>query len=206
MQTVLEHLGVAVAAITGVLAARGKQVDLFGVLVLAIVTAFGGGTIRDLALGVRPVFWVSDSSFIVTATAAALVTFLLARGRRLGSGTVLLVADACALAFFTMVGTQKALHYETSPYIAVTMGVITGVAGGMMRDVLVDRIPLVFGKEIYLYATAALAGAVVFVGLERLSAGSWWNMPIGTIVALVLRLAGIRWRLTLPLFEDPRQE
>jgi uncharacterized membrane protein YeiH len=205
MQTVLEHLGVAVAAITGVLAARGKRVDLFGVLVLAIVTAFGGGTIRDLALGVRPVFWVSDSTFIITATAAALVTFVIARAREVG-GTVLLVADACALAFFTMVGAKKALTHDASPYIAVTMGVITGVAGGMIRDVLIDRIPLVFGKEIYLYATAALAGAVIFVLLENFFPGAWWNMPIGTIVALVLRLAGIRWKLTLPLFDDPRQE
>jgi uncharacterized membrane protein YeiH len=180
-------------------------VDLFGVLVLAIVTAFGGGTIRDLCLGIRPVFWVRDSTFIVTATAAALVTFVIARGRERG-GTVLLVADACALAFFAMVGAQKALVEGTSSYIAVTMGVITGVAGGMIRDVLIDRIPLVFGKEIYLYATAALAGAVVFVLLHHAFPGAWWNMPIGTLVTLVLRLAGIRWRLTLPIFEDPRQE
>ena len=205
MQTVLEHLGVAVGAVTGVLAARGKKVDLFGVLVLAIVTAFGGGTVRDLCLGIRPVFWVSDSTFIITATAAALVTFVIARGRE-REGTVLLVADACALAFFAMVGTQKALVAGTSPYIAVTMGVITGVAGGMIRDVLIDRIPLVFGKEIYLYATAALAGALVFVLLHYAFPGAWWNMPIGTLVTLVLRLAGIRWRLTLPIFEDPRQE
>ena len=81
MYNVLEHLGVAVAAITGVLAARGKRVDLFGVVVLAMVTAIGGGTLRDLALGVRPVFWVSDPNFIITSTVTAFVTFFIARVR-----------------------------------------------------------------------------------------------------------------------------
>jgi uncharacterized membrane protein YeiH len=205
MQAVLEHLGVAVAAITGVLAARGKRVDLFGVLVLALVTAFGGGTLRDLALGVRPVFWVSESSFVITATATAFATFFVARARQLPEN-VLLVADACALAFFTMVGTQKALTYAAAPHLAVAMGVITGVAGGMIRDVLVGRIPLVFGREIYLYATAALAGAIAFVGLERSFPSAWLNLPAGAALTLALRMAGIRWRLTLPLFDDPRQE
>jgi len=205
MYTVLEHLGVAVAAITGVLAARGKRVDLFGVLVLAMVTAIGGGTLRDLALGVRPVFWVSDPSFVITVTGTAFVTFFIGRVREL-PGTLLLIADACALSFFTMVGTQKALTYAAAPHIAVTMGVITGVFGGMCRDVLVGRIPMVFGKEIYLYATAALAGAVIFVILEAWFPGAWINLPAGALITLILRLAGIRWRLTLPLFHDPRAE
>ena len=204
MQSVLEHLGVAVAAMTGVLAARGKSVDLFGVLVLAMVTAFGGGTLRDLALGVRPVFWVSDSSFVLTVSATAVIAFFLARARHF-SGNVLLIADACALAFFTMLGAQKALAYSAAPHIAVAMGVITGVAGGMFRDALIGRIPLVFGREIYLYATAALVGASVFVVMERLMPGAWINLPTGTLIALAMRLAGIRWRLTLPLFEDPPQ-
>ena len=205
MRYFLEHLGVAVAAITGVLAARGKQVDLFGVLVLALVTAVGGGTIRDLALGVRPVFWVSEPSFIITATATACVTFFVGRRRELREN-VLLIADACALAFFAMIGTQKALAFSAAPHVAVAMGVITGVAGGMIRDVLVGRIPLVFGREIYLYATAALIGGIVFVALERFFPGAWLNLPIGAAITLALRMAGIRWRLTLPIFEDPRQE
>src|SRR5687768_15309050 len=106
MQAVLEHFGVGVAAITGVLAARGKRVDLFGVLVLALVTAFGGGTLRDLALGALPVFWVSESSFVITASATALATFFVARVRPLPE-KVLLVADACALSFFAIAGAQK---------------------------------------------------------------------------------------------------
>ena len=205
MRTLLEHFGVAVAAITGALAARGKGVDLFGVLVLAIVTAFGGGTVRDLCLGVRPVFWVSDPSFVLTATAAAFVTFFMERVRKMPEA-VLLVADAIALAFFTMVGTHKSVHLAIAPHIAVAMGVITGVAGGMMRDVLVGRIPLVFGREIYLYATAALVGAIAFVTFERFAPGAWWNLPAGAAITLAMRMAGIRWRLTLPIFEDPGKE
>ena len=205
MQPLLEHLGVAVAAITGVLAARGKRVDLFGVLVLALVTAFGGGTIRDLALGDLPIFWVRDSSFAITASATALVTFFIGRARELPRN-VLLVADACALSFFTMLGAEKALSFHVAPHIAVAMGVITGVAGGMCRDVLSGEIPLVFRREIYFYATAAAIGAGCFVVLQSWMPNRGANLIIGTLVTLALRLAGIRWRLALPVFEGRRRE
>src|SRR5476651_428941 len=107
MQPLLEHFGVAVGAITGALAARGKRVDLFGVLVLALVTAFGGGTIRDLVLGERPIFWVRDGSFVITAATAGIITFFIARIHEMPRN-VLLIADAFALAFFTVLGAEKA--------------------------------------------------------------------------------------------------
>src|SRR5512143_238023 len=103
MQYILEHFGVTVAAITGVLAARGKRVDLFGVLVLALVTAFGGGTVRDVLVGDTPVFWLRGPWLLLNATIAAMLTFLVARQWHLPLGA-LLVADAFALAAFTMVG------------------------------------------------------------------------------------------------------
>ena len=196
----LEQLGVAVAAITGVLAGRGKSVDLFGVVVLAVVTAFGGGTIRDLALGDAPVFWVRDGNYIVVAVVTALMTFVVARFHEF-SNRALLFADAVALAFFTMIGVKKALIFAAPAPVAVTMGVITGVAGGILRDILTGEIPYVFRKEIYFYATASLCGAVVFVFLQK----SLWSVPtsvlIGAGVTLALRLAAIRWRLALPLFK-----
>ena len=193
----LEQLGVAVAAITGVLAARGKRVDLFGVVVLAVVTAFGGGTIRDLTLGAVPVFWVADGNYIVTAVATALVTFVVARFHEF-SNRALLLADAVALAFFTMIGVKKALVFAAPAPVAVTMGVITGVAGGILRDILTGEIPYVFRKEIYFYATASLCGAVVFVWLQH-----WpFSLLIGAAVTLGLRLAAIRWKLALPLFAE----
>jgi len=205
MQYILEHFGVGVAAVTGVLAARGKQVDLFGVIVLALVAAFGGGTLRDLLVGERPLFWIRDPSFLLNASAVALVVFVIARFHRFPQ-LVLLVADAFALALFTVIGVKKALAFQVAPSIAVAMGVITGVAGGMMRDVLADEIPLVFRREIYLYATAALCGAVVFVLLNRWFPREQGNMIFAAATTLALRLAAIRWKLALPEFrhrEDP---
>lgn len=199
MQQILEHFAVSVAAITGVLAARGKQVDLFAVIVLALVTAFGGGTIRDLLLGARPVFWIDGPSYFLNALATAVVVFFLVRFRELPN-TVLLVADAFALALFTMAGAKKGLAFPVDPSIAVAMGIITGVAGGILRDLLIGEIPLVFRREIYLYATAAFCGAAFFVLLTRWSDNAQLNMILGTVVTLVLRLAGIKWRIGLPRF------
>ncbi len=198
MRYILEHFGVTIAAVTGVLAARGKQVDLFGAIVLALVTAFGGGTIRDLALGDLPVFWAKDSAFFLNAACTAIFVFFLIRFHE-PPETILLVADAFVLALFTMLGTRKGLAFGTAPAIAVAMGVITGVAGGILRDLLIGEIPLVFRPQIYLYATAAFFGATVFVLLGRWSPDEQLNMILGTIAVLLLRLAGIRWRITLPV-------
>jgi len=204
MQHFLEHFAVTTAAITGVLAARGKQVDLFAVIVLALVTAFGGGTIRDLLLGAERVFWMDGPGFLLNAFITAVVVFFLVRFRELPA-TVLMVADAFALALFTMVGARKGLSFPVHPGIAVIMGVITGVAGGMLRDVLIGEIPLVFRRHIYLYATAAFCGAAFFVVLVQWSHNPPLNMILGTAVTLVLRLAGIKWRIALPLFR-PRND
>jgi uncharacterized membrane protein YeiH len=195
----MEHWAVAVAAVSGVLAGQGKRVDLFGVLVLALVTAFGGGTLRDLLLGDVPVIWMREPHLLTTASSAAFATFIAARYFHPPVYT-LLVADAFALALFTMIGTKKALAWGVAPSIAVTLGVITGVAGGIIRDVLTGEIPLVFRPQIYLYATAALVGAVVFV----LVAGSGHQpqaaLLTGAAATLSLRLAAIRWKLNLPEF------
>ena len=199
LQYSLEHFAVGVAAVTGVLAARGKRVDLFGVIVLALVTAFGGGTIRDCTMGDFPVFWVEDPSFAWTATGAAVLTFYV-EGSRQFPRLVLLVADAFALALFTMLGARKVLGFGAAPSLVVAMGVITGVAGGILRDLLVGEIPLVFRREIYLYATAAFCGAVLFVTLSRIVPDENTNMVIATATTLLLRLMGIRWKLSLPVF------
>ena len=198
-QSYLEHFGVAVAAITGVLAARDKRVDLFGVLVLALVTAFGGGTLRDAAIGDLPIFWVRVPHFVYTALIAALVTFFLARSHVIPPG-LLQVADAFSLALFTIVGTAKALDFHAPPLIAVILGVATGVAGGILRDLLLNEIPLVFRPDIYLYATAAFFGAIVHVLLHGHGATAQTSTLTGIGAVLLLRLAGIRWHLRLPVF------
>jgi uncharacterized membrane protein YeiH len=114
--------------------------------------------------------------------------------------TVLMVADAFALALFTMIGTRQALAFPVAPAIAVMMGVTTGVAGGILRDLLIGEIPLVFRREIYLYATAAFGGASLFAVLAMCPVNPKWNAIIGIATTLLLRLAGIRWKITLPLF------
>ena len=195
----LELVAVGVCAVTGVLAAEGKQVDLFGVLVLAVVTAFGGGTVRDLLLGDVPVAWMRNPYYLLTAMLAGLGTFIVARYRSLPR-TVLLVADAFGLALFTLIGTKKGLAFGVTVPVGVMLGVITGVAGGILRDVLTGTIPLVFRSAIYLYATAALCGALVYVLVLRWTPSKVVAAGSSLATTLVLRLAAIRWKLGLPLF------
>lgn len=195
----LQHFGVAVNAIAGVLAARGRKVDLFGVIVLALVTAFGGGTIRDLCLGSTPVFWIADSNYIITALVSGIITFFLARWIDL-PGSFLEVSDAIGLALFTIIGVQKSLMFGTGGVIAVALGTMTGVAGGIGRDVLLNELPLVFRKEIQLYATAAISGAVVYVLVKAAMPQGIVAAIAGASVILVVRLTAIRWELALPLF------
>jgi uncharacterized membrane protein YeiH len=200
----LEHSAVAVAAISGVFAARGKQIDLFGVLVLALVTAFGGGTIRDLMVGDFPVAWLRDVPLVTTAGAATILTFFLVRFSEFPH-RLLLTADAFALAFYTVIGAKKALGFDVAPVIAVVMGVITGVAGGALRDVLTGQIPLVFQPRIHLYATAAMLGATAFVVCAKSPTAAIASVPAGITVTLLLRLASLRWKLTLPVFIQGRE-
>lgn len=196
----LEHFGVAVSAVSGVLAARGKRVDLFGVTVLALVTAFGGGTIRDLCLGATPVFWIQAPAFVVTALIAALITFSTARWLTIPRKWFE-PADAIALAMFTIVGASKSLKFEAGGLIAVVLGTMTGVAGGILRDVLLNEVPLVFRKDINLYATAAISGATVYVLMQHFLKQPLWSVAAGVAVILIMRLLAIRWEWRLPEFE-----
>jgi uncharacterized membrane protein YeiH len=196
----MEHLGVIVGAISGALAAEGKRIDLFGVTVLALVTALGGGTIRDTVLDLdEGVFWIASSSFVITATLTGVATFFVVRFWRVPN-KLFMIADAVVLAMFTMLGASKALLSSAGPVNAVVLGVITGVAGGILRDVLVGQIPVVFRRETYYYATAAFAGATLFVLLEHWLPGKTANRFIGIGLILAIRVAAIQWKLGLPVF------
>lgn len=198
----LDHFGVSVGALSGVLAARGRRLDLFGVLVLSLVTAFGGGSLRDLLAGDTPVFWLRSPHQFYNACITAVIGFVVCRHRE-PPASLLQVADAFALAFFTIAGTQKGLTLGFEPPVAIALGVMTGVAGGIFRDVLTSRVPLVFQPEIYLYATAAFAGGLAYVLLRPLlppSAAMW----AGAATALALRLGAIRFRLALPVFPSSK--
>jgi uncharacterized membrane protein YeiH len=191
----LDLFGTAVFAIAGALAAGRKEMDLFGVSVLAVVTALGGGTLRDLILN-QPVGWTEQTAYIWVAVVASIVTFYSARIRRIPT-QVLLWSDALGLAVFTIVGAQKALLLGFSPTIAVIMGVMTGVFGGMIRDVLCGEVPLILRKEIY--ASAALLGALVFVGLYPWFGFEPWLIILAGGLTLSLRLASLYWHFSLPV-------
>jgi len=194
---ILDLFGVAVFAITGSLAAGRKHMDLFGVVVLAIVTSLGGGTIRDLVIGAGPVFWISDPVYLFVASVTAVVTFLVSRFHDIPR-YILLTADAFGLAVFTVVGIERSLAFEMSPGIAVVMGVMTGVAGGMLRDVLSGEIPLILSRE--LYATASLCGAVIFIIILTTLHSQSIAVFASILVTLALRLSAIKWNLSLPTF------
>ena len=201
MRHALELLGVAVFAVSGVLAAGRKGLDVVGVAVIAIVTAVGGGTLRDLLLGRHPTFWIADTTYlwvILGATAVTLgyVRFWIATRR------ALLVADALGLAFFTIAGVQIAEQAGVSDLIAVLMGTITGVAGGVLRDVLTAEIPLVM-RPGRLYATAAIVGAASYVLLVRWGIAPDAAAVVGMAAIAGLRLAAILWRLELPVIRLP---
>lgn len=197
MHYVLDLLGVGVFAISGVLAAARKSLDVLGVTVIAVVTAIGGGTLRDVLLDRHPIFWIADATYLWVILGATGITLGYLRFW-IASRRALLVADALGVAFFTIAGVQIAQQAGHSDPIAVLMGTITGVAGGVLRDVLTAEIPLIF-RPGRLYATAALAGA----GLYVLLAGHGLLMEAAALagmgVTAGLRLAAIFWRLELPV-------
>ena len=193
---VVSMSAVAVSAITGVLEAGRKPMDLFGVVLVALTSALGGGTIRDLLLA-RPVFWVADQTYLVAAIAAGVATFVLVRLARLPAN-LFLVPDALGLALFTVVGTQVALTLGAPWFVATFLGVVTGVFGGVLRDILCNEVPLVFSGE--LYATASWAGAMVFVALLHAGLAGSIASLLAMASIFLTRIAAIHWHLTLPSF------
>ena len=199
----LQLIGIAAFAVSGALVAGERQMDWFGVMVLGVIVAVGGGTVRDLLLGV-PVFWTQASWYVVLAGVCALGTIPLAgwasRVRR-----PVAIADAVGLAVFVALGTRKALEAGTSGFVAVIMGVVTGIVGGIIRDVLANRTPTILRKEVY--ALAALCGAALFVlaDVARLSAGlSLW---ISIVATLAIRIAAILFNWSVPTLKvEPDQD
>lgn len=194
---VLQLLGAAVFSASGALAAGRKRMDLLGVVVIAVVTAIGGGTVRDLLLNRHPVFWIAEPEYLVVSILAAALTLLYARYRRPPDES-LAIADALGLALFTIGGAQIAEREGVSGVVVVLMGSITGVAGGMLRDVLSAEMPLILKKG-QLYASAAIAGATLYLLLESAGVARDTAALIGMAAIAGLRLAAILWELKLPV-------
>lgn len=198
----LGMFGVAVFAVSGALTAGRKSLDLFGVIVIAVITAIGGGTIRDVLLDKRPIFWIADPTYLLVAVGAASLTIVYTWVHRPPRSS-LLVADAFGLALFTIVGAQMAAAAGVQSLIVVLMGTITGVAGGILRDVLCAEVPLILRREIY--ATAAIAGAALYVALEEIGVGGALLSLLPIAVVFVLRLTAIYLDLHVPPFH-PKDE
>ena len=190
---------VAVSALTGVLDAGRKKMDLVGVTMVGCATALGGGTVRDLLLD-RPVFWIGDQTYLVVALVTTLAVFFAVRGLRLPP-RLFLIPDAVGLALFTIVGTQVALEWQAPWLVASLLGVITGVVGGVLRDVLCNEVPLVFVRG-ELYASAAWFGALVLVGLQALGLSPVAAAWIGMAAVLAARLLAMAYRITLPTYSE----
>ncbi len=190
--------GVIVFALSGALVAGRYRLDPFGVMVLAAVTAVGGGTIRDIILGV-PVFWTVQVEYIIIIFFTSIFTIFLIREPRLVPRRFMLIADAFGLALFAVLGTHKALINDQTILTAIIMGTITGVAGGMIRDIICNQIPLILRKEIY--ATAALLGGSLYVALSYIGWSEYLAGLVAMLGALILRLVGIYWNVSLPAFK-----
>ncbi|HEY0778624.1 MAG TPA: trimeric intracellular cation channel family protein [Gemmatirosa sp.] len=197
----LDLLGTAVFAVSGALAAGRKGLDLLGVLVLALVTAVGGGTIRDVLLGRHPIFWLADPRYLAAILVAALGTVAWTRRFR-PPAAALLVADAIGLGAYAIVGARIAQAAGLPPASGILLGTVTGSAGGAVRDVLCAEIPLVLRRG-NLYASAAVAGTSVYFGLAASGMLRAWASVIGAAVVVGVRLAAIKWDVRLPAFRLP---
>jgi uncharacterized membrane protein YeiH len=176
---ILFTIGIIVEAITGAMAAGRKKVDVFGVLLIACVTALGGGTVRDIIINSHPLIWVSHPFYLIVAAIAAITTIVFAPSI-LKIMRAFLILDALGLATFVILGTQKAIDLKLPLSICLISGMLTGISGGMLRDILCNDIPLVLRKEIY--ALAALIGALFYWCLNAV------GLPPTIVVASSLTL------------------
>ncbi|WP_299668305.1 trimeric intracellular cation channel family protein [uncultured Psychromonas sp.] len=200
---VSDMIGVITCAISGVLVATRLRMDPFGITVLAGVTGIGGGTLRDMMMGATPVFWIVDNTYIYVIVATAILSLIWLQRIHRFPAYLLPIFDAFGLAIFTIIGAQKALMFGFSGPVAIVMGCITGVVGGMIRDILSGQIPFVLQKEIY--ATASMLGATLYVLCDYIELGPIFSMAVAMLGTLSLRLCAIYYHLSLPVFSNDRE-
>jgi uncharacterized membrane protein YeiH len=191
-------LGICVEAITGALAAGRKRMDFFGVMLIASITALGGGTVRDVLFNTYPLTWVAHPEYLLYTALCAFLTIFIAHSL-VRIMKVFLILDALGLATFVVIGTQKALSHGMPPSIAIISGMLTGICGGMLRDILCNDIPLVLRKE--LYAVVALLGALLFITLNYFHVSHNINVLITLTATFSARLLAIIFHIQIPIFD-----
>jgi uncharacterized membrane protein YeiH len=192
---ILTYIAVTASAVSGALEARKQDMDIVGAMTIAFVNAFGGGTIRDLLLGRTPIFWITAPGLSIATFVAALISFYWLD--RISS-KLLLVPDAIGLGVFSILGATYALQLQLSAIVAVLMGVVTGIFGGVLRDVMSNRIPSVFRQSTELYATCSFIGTWIFIILSWLKVNTLIASAVGALVIFTLRLVAVRFKVTLP--------
>ena len=197
MLTVIYLIAIVAEAMSGALAAGRRSMDVFGVAVIAFVTALGGGTIRDLVLGNFPLGWTQHPEYIYLVICAGLLTTFVAR-HMLRLKRLFLALDAMGLVAFSLIGCDIALKMGYAPIVVVMAGMITGIFGGILRDVLCNQMPVVFQRE--LYASVSLVVCVLFLGLRALGVDTDLNTALSFALGLTMRGLAIRFGWRLPTF------
>jgi len=196
----LDYIGTMVFAMSGVLTAAEKRLDLFGAMFIGVVTAIGGGTTRDLLLGVQPVTWLQSDNYIIVILVglflAVLFRRVLAQLRR-----TLFLFDTIGIGVFTVIGVEKALLFDMHPLVAVLMGMTSAVVGGVIRDTLTNDLPLIFHREIY--ATACIGGAVIYIFLRWIGLDSVLNQVFTVVAIISIRLLSIHFNWSMPILTMP---
>lgn len=192
----LEIIGTFVFALSGIRMASGKQMDWFGAYIVGLVTAVGGGTLRDLLLNI-PAFWMEDSQYFIT-TGVALLAALIFKHKLFRLGKTLFLFDAIGLGLFTVVGISKSLDQGYSFTVCIIMGAITGCVGGMIRDILINEVPLVLRRDIY--ALASIAGGLMYFLLYSLNIESGIIEFIAAGTVILIRLIAVKYKIHLPTF------
>lgn len=196
--TVLDLIGVFVFAMSGILAASEKKLDLFGAIIIAFVTALGGGTLRDLLMNTE-IGWVANTTSIYVVISAAVLTLIFRQKLKYLRKTIFLF-DSMGIGIFTIIGVQKAISFDMPIEIAIILGVMTATFGGVIRDILCNEIPLIFRKEIY--ATACIAGALLYVSLDYFQLNEMINVFISGIFIVVIRTLSVLKNYSLPVIND----
>jgi len=195
IQYISELIGTFFFAISGVLATEDKDRNWFGVSFTGFVTAIGGGSLRDMLLGSYPLVWIGDVNFLY-AIIAGLITAFVLFSFLVKLKRTMLVFDTVGIALFTIVGVEKGLSLGVKPEIAAIMGMFTAVMGGVIRDTLANKKPIIFNKEIY--ATACLIGAVLYLILHRFEVPRNINLPISSTLIILIRILAVKFHLELP--------
>ncbi len=196
---ILDIIGTFAFAISGALVASKKKFDLFGVIIIAFVTAVGGGMIRDILINAHPINWIADLNYIWTILIAVVFTFLF-KSKIAPLSKTMFLFDTIGLGVFTLLGVQKGLLFNLHPFVAIVMGMVSAVMGGVTRDILTNRIPLIFKKEIY--AMASLAGGVMFLTTNYFKLTNNIQFLATITVVIIIRLIAVKYKLKLPQIKE----